>query len=124
GADVPSGDEHRRRLVAGRNELAPRPLVHEVGRPDQAADLRGDEGPGTERGSSHGGGGHRAHEGGSARPVGLDSRRRPHDSTDLPRRVRESVGSLGQDRHAMPRGWMSTTSRETWSGTITLTALL
>src|SRR5439155_21982508 len=47
---------------------------------------------------------HRAHEGGSSRPLGLDARRRPHAA--LARDVRGSFGSLRQRRHALPARWM------------------
>ena len=102
--DVPSGNEYRRRLRAGRRHLAPRTLVHALGGPEQAADLRADEGPGPERRSAYRRGNHRAHAGGSARPLGLDPRRRAHHSAALAREVRRRAGSVGRRRHAMPGG--------------------
>src|SRR5262249_32917214 len=45
---------------------------------------------------------HRAHEDGSARPLGLESRPRAHSSAAFPREVRRSAGSLGQGGHALP----------------------
>ena len=55
--------------------------------------------------------GHRAHEIGSARPLGLDSGRRAHDSAAVPRQVRGGVGGLGQRGHALPVNGILTEGR-------------
>jgi hypothetical protein len=45
---------------------------------------------------------HRAHEGGSARDLGMDSRCRPHDPAALARKVRGGVGGMDRRGHAVP----------------------
>ena len=54
-----------------------------------------------QRRPSHGRASHRAHEDGSARPLGLGPRH-AHDSPALAREVRRSAGGLGQSGDAVP----------------------
>jgi hypothetical protein len=57
--------------------------------------------PGAQRRSSHGRASHRAHEDGSARPLGLGPGQ-AHEPPALARELRRSAGGLGQRRDAMP----------------------
>src|ERR1700736_5173295 len=68
--DVPSGDQHGRRLRAWPRDLAARTFIDVVAGPDKAADLPADEGPGAERRPPHRRGDHRAHENRSERALG------------------------------------------------------
>ena len=68
----------------------------------KGADLRADEGPRAERRPSHGRRGHRTHEDGSARPLGVGPRQGPAGSTAFARSVCGSPGSVGSRRHAVP----------------------
>lgn len=59
---------------------------------------------------------HRAHEGGSAGPLGLDAGRRPQHPAAVARGVRGCPGSVGGRGHAVPgRGLMSATGARSQS---------